>query len=349
MKTFFIFKKRFLVIMLLMGSILATAHAAVRFKDLITIKGIRDNPIIGHGLVIGLNGTGDSPTEITNGSLKKMLQKLGLNPQQEVASKNVAAVVVSAKLPSFARLGQKIDVTISSIGDASSLAGGTLIVTPLKGGDDAIYAIAHGAVSVGGLDQGKKMGTTARIPLGATVEKELAGEFDRKKSLRLSLNHPDFTTAARMEKIINQELGGKFALAHDAATIDLMIPPHYDRNLVQLVAILENFKVDVDQSAKIVINERTGTIVAGGDVVLKPVAITHGNLTVEIAAPEKADGKDAKEENFTRSNMLYLPEENTLESVVQGLRQLGASNQDLISILQALKNEGSLIGELEII
>ena len=321
------------------------ALAAVRLKDLVTIKGVRDNPIIGHGLVIGLNGTGDSPSEITNHSLKHMIQKLGLNPQQEVVSKNVAAVVVSAKLPSFARLGQKIDVTISSVGDASSLAGGTLLITPLKGGDDMIYAIAHGPLSVGGLDQGKKMGTTARIPQGATVEKELSGEFDHKKSLRLSLNHPDFTTAARMEKIINAELGGKFALAHDAGTIDLMIPPHYDRNVVQLVAILENFKVETDQVAKIVINERTGTIVAGGDIVLKPVAITHGDLTIEIAAPE--GGK--KEEGGQRTNMLYLPEENTLENAVQGLRQLGASNQDLIAILQALKNEGALIGELEII
>lgn len=323
----------------------SSAQAAVRFKDLVTIKGIRDNPIIGHGLVIGLNGTGDSPSEITNSSLKKMMQKLGLNPQLEVSSKNVAAVVVSAKLPSFARLGQKIDVTISSVGDASSLAGGTLLVTPLKGGDDLIYAIAHGPISVGGLDQGKKMGTTARIPQGATVEKEISAEFDRKKSLRLSLNHPDFTTAARMEKIINAELGGKFALAHDAGTIDLMVPSHYDRNIVQLVAILENFKVDVDQAAKIVINERTGTIVAGGDIVLKPVAITHGDLTIEIAAPEG----EKKEEGGQKTNILYVPEENTLENVVQGLRQLGASNQDLIAILQALKNEGSLIGELEII
>ena len=333
----------FLLLLLLLA--FTSSAAAVRFKDLITIKGIRDNPIIGHGLVIGLNGTGDSPSEITNHSLKRMLQKLGLNPQQEVASKNVAAVVVTAKLPSFARLGQKIDVTISSVGDASSLAGGTLLITPLKGGDDMIYAIAHGPVSVGGLDQGKKMGTTARIPQGATVEKELSGEFDRKKSLRLSLNHPDFTTAARMEKIINAELGGKFALAHDAGTIDLMIPEHYDRNLVQLVAILENFTVETDQVAKIVINERTGTIVAGGDIVLKPVAITHGDLTIEIAPAEGSK----KEEGGLTTNMLYLPEENTLENVVQGLRQLGASNQDLIAILQALKNEGALIGELEII
>jgi len=179
-----------------------------RLKDLISIKGVRENPVIGYGLVIGLNGTGDAGGEITNSSLKHLFQKLGLNPQKEITSKNVAAVIVTAKLPPFARIGQTIDITVSAIGDASSLGGGTLLVTPLKGGDDNIYALASGPLSIGGLKKGAKFATTGTIPSGASVEREIETDFDKKNSLRLSLNNPDFTTAARIEKVINQELAG---------------------------------------------------------------------------------------------------------------------------------------------
>jgi flagellar P-ring protein precursor FlgI len=248
-----------------------------RIKDLVTIKGVRDNPLIGYGLVIGLNGTGDSGGEITNKSLKKMFQTLGLDPQNEVSSANVAAVIVTAKLPPFGRQGQKLDVTVSSIGDASSLAGGTLLITPLKGGDGKVYAVAHGSLSIGGLKQGAKFATSGKVPMGATIERELNVGFNKKRAIRLSLNTPDFTTAARVEKTVNQELGGKFASAKDSATIDLVIPPNYQRKVVELVAIMENFKVVTDQIAKIVINERTGTIVAGGEITLNKSAISHGD------------------------------------------------------------------------
>ena len=196
-----------------------------RLKDLVTVKGVRDNPIIGYGIVIGLNGTGDGGGEITDTALRRMFDKLGLNPKREIASKNVASVIVTAKLPAFARVGQNLDITVSSVGDASSLAGGTLLVTPLKAGDGNIYAIASGALSIGGLKNGAKFATTGTIPSGGIVEREIESDFDKKNSIRFSLNRSDFTTAARIEKTINQELGGKYASAKDSTTCLLYTSP----------------------------------------------------------------------------------------------------------------------------
>ncbi len=310
-----------------------------RLKDLVTVKGVRENPLIGYGLVIGLNGTGDGGGEITNTSLKKMFQTLGLNPQREVTSKNVAAVIVTAKLPAFGRAGQKLDVTVSSIGDASSLAGGTLLVTPLKGGDGQIYAVANGPLSIGGLDRGKMLATTARIPDGGTIEKELELAFNDKRAIRLALNNPDFTTAARVERTINQELGGKYATASDATTIDVIIPSFYEKKVVELIANIENFKVVADTHAKIVINERTGTLVAGGDIVLKRSAVSHGDLMVEIKGSESSGNK-----------YLHMVEQSTtISDLVKALNALGTKPEDLISIFQALKQNGSLIAEIELI
>ncbi len=321
---------------------MAAEAAPSRLKDIVSVKGVRENPIIGYGLVIGLNGTGDAGGEITNTSLKKMFEKLGLNPKSEIGSKNVAAVVVTAKLPAFARVGQKIDLIISSIGDASSLAGGTLLVTPLKAGDGNIYAVGAGPLSIGGLKKGAKFATTATIPGGATVEKEVLAEFEKKNSLRLSLNYPDFTTAARVEKVINEELGGKFASAKDSTTIDLVVPSQYERNVVQLMAIIENFKVNTDSVAKIVINERTGTIVAGGDIMVKPVAISHGDLTIEVKSD--GDSKGAKP-----SSVYYLEKGTSLSELVKSLNAFGVAPEDLISIFQTLKRDGALVGEIELI
>ncbi|OUR92855.1 flagellar biosynthesis protein FlgA [Halobacteriovorax marinus] len=330
-------------VVLLLSILLSTnIFGASRLKDLLTLKGVRDNPIIGYGLVIGLNGTGDGGGEITNKSLKRMFQKLGLNPQSEITSKNVAAVIVTAKLPPFARQGQKIDITISSIGDANSLAGGTLLITPLKGGDGEVYAIASGPLSIGGLNKGRVFATTGTIPNGAIVENELQSDFDKKKSLRFALKNPDFTTAARIEKTINQELGGKYAIAKDATTVDLIIPFHYQRKVVQLVAIVENFKVNSDSKTKIVINERTGTIVAGGGVQISPVAISHGDLTIEV----KGDGEGKGDKP---SSLYFVDKKTTLSDLVKSLNAFGATPEDLISIFKALKSNGALIGDLEFI
>lgn len=311
-----------------------------RLKDLVTIKGVRENPLVGYGLVIGLNGTGDGGGEITNTSLKKMFQTLGLNPQKEVTSKNVAAVIVTAKLPAFGRVGQKMDVIISSIGDAGSLAGGTLLVTPLKGGDGQIYAVANGAISIGGLDKGKKLATTGRIPDGGIIEKELDLAFNDKKAIRMALNNPDFTTAARVERTINQELGGKYATAADATTIDVIIPNYYERKVVELIANIENYKVIADVSAKIVINERTGTLVAGGDIVLKKSAVSHRDMVLEVKGGDEGSGK---------RSIMALEQSTTINDLVKALNALGTSPEDLISIFQALKQNGSLLAEIELI
>ncbi len=316
-----------------------------KLKDLVTVKGVRENPIIGYGLVIGLNGTGDSGGEITNNSLKRMFQKLGLNPQNEVSSKNVAAVIVTAKMGSFARIGQKIDVNVSSIGDAASLAGGTLLVTPLKGGDGNVYAVASGQISIGGLTNGAKFATSAIIPNGGIVEKEVELNFDRKKSIRLSLKHPDFTTSARIERTLNEELGGKYANSKDATTVDLIIPMHYQRKVVQLMAIIENFNVVQDVQAKIVINERTGTIVAGGNIMLRPAAISHGDLSIQIGGGEGAQN----EEGGPPQRLYFMDKKAKLNDVVKALNALGATPEDLISIFQALKRNGSLIGDIELL
>lgn len=310
-----------------------------RLKDLVTIKGVRENQLIGYGLVIGLNGTGDGGGEITNTSLKKMFQTLGLNPQREVTSKNVAAVIVTAKLAPFSRVGQKLDVTVSSIGDASSLAGGTLLVTPLKGGDGHIYAVASGSLSIGGLEKGKKFATTGRIPNGGSVEKEIDMSFNDKRAVRMALNQPDFTTAARIERVINQELGGKYATATDATTIDLIIPTYYERKVVELIANIENFKVVADTQAKIVINERTGTLVAGGDIILKKSAISHGDLMLEIKGSEGSGNKYVQ----------LMEQSTTINDLVKALNALGTKPEDLISIFQALKQNGSLLADIELI
>lgn len=320
-----------------------TLAKPTRIKDLVSVKGVRDNPVIGYGLVIGLNGTGDGGGEIVNNSLIKMFQKLGLNPKREVSSKNVASVIVTAKLPPFARIGQKIDVTVSSIGNSSSLAGGTLLVTPLKGGDGKIYAVSNGPISIGGLNKGAAFPTTGLIPAGATVEREIPVKFHEKQSLRLSLHNPDFTTSARIEKIINQELGGKFAASRDATTIDLIIPTTYRRKVVQLIALVENFKVVTDKKSKIVINERTGTLVMGGDISLKPVAISHGDLTIEIKGDGGGEGGD-------QPNRLYfVDEKTTLNDLVKSLNAFGATPEDLISIIQTLRRNGSVTGEIELL
>lgn len=334
----------FFLLVFSFSSQIAAQHAT-RLKDLVSIKGVRENPIVGYGLVVGLNGTGDGGGEVTNKSLTLMFQKLGLNPENEISSNNVAAVIVTAKLPAFGRVGQKLNVTISSIGDASSLAGGTLLVTPLKGGDGSVYAVASGPVSIGGLEQGQDFATTASIPNGATVEREIETNFDKKKSIRLGLNNPDFTTSARIERTINEELGGKYASSRDSATVDLIIPPYYERKVVQLISIIENFKVVSDSSSKIVINEKTGTIVAGGDITVRPVAISHGDLSIQV----EGEGGGAGAQDEGGDSFYYMQERTSLNDLVQSLNALGTTPEDLISIFQALESNGALTGEIEML
>ena len=321
--------------------------ANVKLKDLVSVKGVRDNPLIGYGLVVGLNGTGDGGGDLTRKSLERLFKKLGLNPKDELAMSNVAAVIVTANFPSFARVGKKVDVTISAIGGASSLAGGTLLVTPLKGGDGQIYAVASGALSIGGLERGSKFATNARIVGGAIVEKEIDINFSRKKALRLSLNNPDFTTAHRIEKTLNTELGGLFANARDSGTIDITLPLLYKNRVVEFLALVENFKITPSQKAKVVINEKTGTIAMGGDLKINPVAISHGDLVVEISK----GGNDAEqgEAQVSTGTILNIEKGATIKSLVESLNTLKATPEDMISILQVLKENGAINATIEFI
>ncbi len=356
---------------------------AARLKDVVKIKGVRENQIIGYGLVVGLKGTGDSKKEYTGKSMTQMLRQMGVDIKaEETESKNVAAVVVTATLPPFSRVGSQVDVTVSSIGDAKSLTGGTLLMTPLRGGDKAVYAVAQGPVMVGGFAEGgggasatKNHPTAGLITNGAIIEREVDIDFSNRNAIRLALNNPDFTTSARIAKTINAELGGVYARARDSATIDVMVPYDFDGGVVDMVAQLERLPVESDNRAHVVINEKTGTVVVGDAVRISTVAIAHGNLTLEISStetttergpaqsaagtittPEKV-GEMVKETvkqttiqiGESGDKLISVPEGVTLGEVVRGLNALGVKPRDLISILQALKAQGALQAEITVL
>ncbi len=318
------------------------AHAA-RLKDIAAVKGVRENILIGYGIVVGLRGTGDSSADVTGQSLSRLFGKLGLDVQNNAAvkSKNAAAVIVTAKLPPFSRVGNRIDVTVSSIGDSASLEGGTLLVTPLRAGDQNVYAVAQGPISIGSVADGtsKNFPTVGRVTGGAFIEKDVDTNFAAKKSFRLSLHNPDFTTAARMAAVINGELGGKFAVARDSRTIDVVAPFSYENSAVELLAILENIQVNPDSRAKIVLNERTGTVVMGEKIGISSVAISHGDLSIEVNAGAPG-GKTAR--------VGELKKAANVSELVKALNSLGVQPKDLTAIFQTLKEVGALQAELEI-
>jgi flagellar P-ring protein precursor FlgI len=329
---------------LFVSAFLAAEFAqAARIKDIVRVKGVRENLLIGYGLVVGLKGTGDSSADVTGKALSRMFSKMGMNIETEVKSKNVASVVVTARFPAFARAGQKIDITVSSVGDAASLEGGTLLVTPLRAGDQQVYAVAQGQVSLGTIADGSaKFTTSGRIAAGAIVEKELPGDFANKKALRLSLDEPDFTTVARVVRVINTELGGKYATSVDQNTIDLIVPFSYDGNAVELMAVLENLTVNTDARAKVVINEKTGTVVAGGKVRIKNVALAHGDLSIQVGDAKPAAKGGGKK-------VLEIQNTTNVSDLAKVLNEMGVSPKDLTAIFQSLKAAGALEGELEVL
>ncbi len=316
---------------------------AARIKDIATVKGVRENILIGYGIVVGLKGTGDSSADITGQSLSRLFVKLGLDIQNNpnIKSKNAAAVIVTAKLPPFARVGNHLDVTVSSIGDSPSLEGGMLLVTPLRAGDQNVYAVAQGPVSIGAIADGstKNFPTVGRVVSGATIEKDLDSNFAAKKNFRLALHNPDFTTAARVSAVINGELGGKYASSRDSGTIDVIVPFNYEGNTVELLALLENININVETSAKVVLNERTGTVVMGDHIGIMPVAIAHGDLAIEI----KGAPKGTKPERITE-----LKAGASISDLVKALNTLGVQPKDLTAIFQTLKQVGALQANLEI-
>ncbi len=327
-----------LVIAILLFSI--PAYGA-RLKDVCNIRGVRSNQLVGYGVVVGLNGTGDSKSEFTNKSIERMLDRLGVKVQgKDVTSKSVAAVIITADLPAFARAGNKLDITVSTLGDASSLKGGTLVQTPLRAADQQVYAVAQGSLIVG-YSGGGVHETAARLPNGAMIERDIGQEFASRKMFRLTLHNPDFTTAARVVKIINKELAGKFANALDAGTVDVVSPPPYEGRGVELLALIESLEINPDQAARVVVNEKTGTVVIGHGVKVSRVAIAHGDLTVKVGG-EQGSKKDG-------DKVMLMEESASVGDIVKAMNKLGVSPRDMITILQSIKAAGALHGDLDIL
>ncbi len=328
-------------------SLVAFNAQAARVKDIANVRGVRDNQLIGYGLVVGLKGTGDSKSEFTNKSVSRMFDKLGLKLEdKDLASKNVAAVIVTATLPPFARAGNKLDLTVSSIGDASSLAGGTLLQSPLRAADQQIYAVAQGSLLVGnGADA---FPTVARLPNGAIIERDVAEDFTARKMFRLTLHNPDFTTAARLAKKIDMDLSGKYATAKDAGTVDIIVPFAYEGRAVELLASIESLEVIPDTRARVIVNEKTGTVVIGENVRISRVAISHGDLTVKVESAAKG-GSTSAGKSKDQDHVAVLDTGTSVGDLVKAMNALGVSPKDLITILQNIKAAGALQGELEIL
>lgn len=329
-------KKLALAILLL--SLNATA---ARLKDVASIRGVRENQLIGYGLVVGLKGTGDTQAEFTSKSFSRLIEKMGVQlDKKDISSKNVAAVIITATLPPFAKAGNPLDITVSAVGDASSLVGGTLLQAPLRAGNDEIFAVAQGAISV--LGDGKDIHTTVgRVPNGAMIERDIQADFASRKMYRMTLHNPDFTTAARTILTINKELGGQYASAKDAGTVDIITPPAYENRGVELMATIEAIEINPDQKAKVIINEKTGTIVIGEKVRISRVGLSHGNITLKVV--------DEKTKKMTPvdDKVALLDTGANVGDLVQALNKLGVTPKDLISILQSIKAAGALHGELE--
>ncbi|HTM78570.1 MAG TPA: flagellar basal body P-ring protein FlgI [Devosia sp.] len=346
--------------------------AAARIKDIVDIEGVRENQLVGYGLVVGLDGTGDSlnNSPFTKQSLQSMLERLGVaTAGQNVRTANVAAVMVTANLPPFSTQGSRMDVSVAALGDSKSLQGGTLLVTPLLGADGEVYAIAQGPVSINGFKaQGDAatiisgVPTTGRISSGALIEREIEFKLGAQTSLRLALRNPDLTTARRIALSINDFIGVPTATPEDPSTVRVTLPRGFNGNIVDLLTDIEQLIVETDQNAKIVIDENSGIIVIGKDVRVSSVAVAQSNLTVTIAenptvvqpAP-LSQGVTAVEPNTTLNANLsdtalaVVDESVTLQQLVDGLNALGIAPRDLIAILQAIKATGALQAEIEVL
>ncbi len=352
----------------------AEALAFSRIKDLVDVEGVRDNMLVGYGLVVGLNGSGDSliNSPFTQQSLVTMLTRLGVNARGEtMQTKDVAAVMVTANLPAFAAQGTRIDVSVSALGDAKSLQGGTLLVTPMAGADGEIYALAQGPVAIGGfVAQGQAASVTRGVPTagrisnGAIVEREVGFSLASQTQLRLSLHNPDLTTAQRVAAAINEYLGNAIASVDDPATVHLQVPGAYRGGVVGLLADVQQLKVNPDEPAKVIIDEQSGVIVMGADVRISTVAIAQGNLTIRVTetplvsqpAPFSKGGTtevvprtQIQVDDSKGNKMAVLADGVSLQKLVDGLNALGVGPRDIISILQAIKAAGALQADIQVI
>jgi flagellar P-ring protein precursor FlgI len=349
-----------------------SAGATSRIKDLANIEGVRQNQLIGYGLVVGLNGTGDTLNNIpfTKQSLQAMLERLGVNIRgQTLRTGNVAAVMVTANLPAFGTQGTRMDITVSSLGDAKSLQGGTLLVTPLLGADGNVYAVGQGSVAIGGFAaEGEAakivrgVPTVGRIANGAIIEREIDFNLNRENQLRIALRNPDFTTAKRVAAAINDYIGVPTAEPLDPATIGLTVPQTYRGNVVKLLTDIEQLQVEPDEAAKIVIDERSGIIVMGRDVRVSTVAVAQGNLTVTISETPQVSqpgpfSRNGQTVTVPRTRigvqedgkkLAVVKNGISLQQLVDGLNSLGIGPRDMIAILQAIKASGAIQADIEV-
>jgi len=348
-----------------------TGAVPVKIGDLTTVEGVRDNSLIGYGMVVGLTRTGDSQqTVFTTQTLANIMQRMGAQiPPATARVNNVAAVFVTANLPAFARPGAALDVTVSSIGDAKSLEGGMLLLTPLYGADGQVYAAAQGAVAVGGFAAGgagatKQMNhpTIGRVPSGGRVERSLAFDFNRMTPVSLLLREADFSTAGEISNAINREFGREVATARDGGRVEIMPEAAGLKNLTTLLARVENLAVPVHHRARVVVNERTGTVVIGREVRLGAVSILHGGFSVQISTAYEVSQPNPLSQGKTEivpqtevqakdspAKRLEIGEGASIDQLVSGLETMGASARDVISILQAIKAAGALDADLEVI
>ena len=348
-------------------------RAQSRIKDVADFEGVRENLLVGYGLIVGLNGTGDTLTNsaFTKHSLVGMLERMGINTRNDtLKTANVAAVMVTSTLPPFARQGTRIDVTVSALGDAKSLMGGTLLVTPMVGADGEVYSVAQGQLAVGGFSaQGnattvtKGVPTSGRIPNGAIIERELHFDMSKMSDVRISLRNPDLTTARRVSQAINGYLKINAAIATDPGTVTLRVPPAYPGGPVALLTDIEQLRVRPDQVARVVIDEQSGVIVMGESVRISTVAIAQGNLTIQITESKQVSQPNAFANTGTTQTvdrttinvdegsdkkLAVMPAGVSLQDLVNGLNALGVGPRDMITILQTIKAAGALQAEIEV-
>lgn len=349
--------KRYLILFF----ILTTMLYAMKIKDISNVVGVRENQVIGYGLVVGLEGSGDGGSSaFTLQSLANMLQTMNIKVDpNDISSKNVAAVVVTASLPAFSRQGDKIDLTVSSIGDADSLQGGTLLLTPLKGVDGEIYALGQGSVSIGGRNGrgggDKNHATAGKIPMGATIERDIAYDLYSQQRATLSLKTSNFQNAVAIQDILNRYFKNSVASAVDPRTIQLKKPQ--DQSMVEFLSTVQELSIDFSQTQKIVIDERTGTIVSGVDVAVQPVMITHKDITIKIQNLQQLPQPD--EENIRLDNDLNIAlasnlvqtskEGSTVANIARSLQRMGAEPTDIIAVIEAMKKAGAIQADLEVI
>jgi flagellar P-ring protein precursor FlgI len=364
----------FIALILMAFSTLPVHAATSRIKDIVAVEGVRDNLLVGYGLVVGLNGTGDSinNSPFTEQSLIGMLERLGVNVRdQQFQTKNVAAVMVTATLKPFVTQGERIDISISALGDAADLKGGTLLVTPLMGADGEVYAVGQGPVATGSISaQGQaesivqNVPTSGRISNGAIVEREIDFALNDLQKVRLSLRNPDFTTAKRIAETINRSKGSNMAVATDPSTVHLTLPGNYKGKMFDLITDVEQLQVSPDTVARIIIDEKSGVIVMGNNVRISEVAIAQGNLTIRITeTPQVSQPQPFSTGGTTQvvprssvsvddsgdKKMTVMPAGVTIQELVSSLNALGVGPRDIITILQSIKASGALQADIEVI